>query len=232
MSRNRLFNARTLVLGGLAVAVAAGALKNRRKVAGLIGARSSEPEPYTYTPSEPREERPPAVSNYDTSGPPANTATPVPAPEPVVRENHPDDEEAEEAAAAAEAANIGGPAPEYAASIVGEESDDADRPLEEAGEGVAEGEEQTEADLRDSVELTGDDDTTSAGSALGETPASEKSSAVWRSSAAEDADEQPTVEQAAVETTEPAADAEAGEDDDEGDNGSEWQTWSGRAVDR
>jgi hypothetical protein len=46
----------------------------------------------------------------------------------------------EEEAAAEEAAAIGGPAPDY-------EGDEADRPLEEAGEGVAEGFELAEEDL-------------------------------------------------------------------------------------
>ena len=272
-----MFTARTLVLGGLAAAAAAAALKNRAKVAGLIGARSSEPEPYrppatSATPSAPE----PAVSNYDAPGPPANTATPVPAPEPVVHEGA-IDEAAEEAAAAAEAANIGGPAPEYAPSTLGEDVDEADRPLEEAGEGIAEGQEQAEGDLADNAEPAAgdtieaerqidevieaqDDPTsgevlethdhlhddeagaeaqaeaaplqpetveegapTSGGTAAGTTSAAEKSSAVWRKAGDDDT---PTVEQ-------PALDTEAAPDEKEDDEGgSEWQTWSGRAVDR
>jgi hypothetical protein len=46
----------------------------------------------------------------------------------------------EEQLAAAEASQIGGPAPEY-------EGDEADRPLEEGGEGEAEGFEQAEREL-------------------------------------------------------------------------------------
>ncbi len=46
----------------------------------------------------------------------------------------------EERAAAAQAGAIGGPAPEY-------EGDEAARPLEESGQGVAEGFEQSERDL-------------------------------------------------------------------------------------
>jgi hypothetical protein len=46
----------------------------------------------------------------------------------------------EEEAAAEEAAAIGGPAPDY-------EGDEADRPLEEGGEGVAEGFEEAEEEL-------------------------------------------------------------------------------------
>ncbi|HEV3377660.1 MAG TPA: hypothetical protein VG126_10330 [Thermoleophilaceae bacterium] len=50
----------------------------------------------------------------------------------------------EESAAAAEAGSIGGPKPEY-------EGDEADRPLEEAGEGEAEGFEVAERDLADTA---------------------------------------------------------------------------------
>jgi hypothetical protein len=46
----------------------------------------------------------------------------------------------EENAAAAEASHIGGPGPEY-------EGDEAERPLEEGGEGVAEGFEESEREL-------------------------------------------------------------------------------------
>jgi hypothetical protein len=48
----------------------------------------------------------------------------------------------EEDAAAAESAEIGGPAPDV-------EGDEASRPLEEAGEGVAEGFEQSERELEE-----------------------------------------------------------------------------------
>src|SRR4051794_28042147 len=148
MSRTRIFTARNLVIGGLAAAAAAVALKNRTKVAGLIGARSTEPEP--YRPPAPSTPAPP-ISNYDAPGPPENTATPVPAPEPVIHEGG-IDEAAEEAAAAAEAANIGGEVPAYAPSTLGETVDEEDRPLEEAGEGIAEGQEQAEAELADNAE--------------------------------------------------------------------------------
>jgi hypothetical protein len=50
-----------------------------------------------------------------------------------------------ENAAAAEAAAIGGPAPDY-------EGDEEDRPLEEGGEGVAEGFEESERELIESAE--------------------------------------------------------------------------------
>ncbi|HLM09404.1 MAG TPA: hypothetical protein VK307_06820 [Thermoleophilaceae bacterium] len=57
-------------------------------------------------------------------------------------------EERAEEAAAAEAASIGGPAPDY-------EGDEESRPLEEAGEGVAEGFEESERAL---VEAAGHGD--------------------------------------------------------------------------
>jgi hypothetical protein len=163
----RLLSARTLVLGGLAVAAAAGALKNRGKVAGLLG-RSTGPEPFpppSEAPvgaraAEPGPAPAPPIANADAPGPPANTATHVPAPDPQVHDPAGGiDEAAEEAAAAAEAANIGGPAPEYAGNELGELADEVDRPLEEAGEGVSEGAEQAEADLVDNAEpLAGDPD--------------------------------------------------------------------------
>jgi hypothetical protein len=51
----------------------------------------------------------------------------------------------EEEAARAEAARIGGPGPEY-------EGDEESRPLEEAGEGVAEGFEESERELVESAQ--------------------------------------------------------------------------------
>jgi hypothetical protein len=51
----------------------------------------------------------------------------------------------EEDAAAAEAAAIGGPGPDY-------EGDEADRPVEESGEGVAEGFEDSERELVEAAE--------------------------------------------------------------------------------
>ena len=54
------------------------------------------------------------------------------------------DERREEDLAAAEAADIGGPKPEYAGA-----DDEAHRPLAESGEGEREGFEQAEADLAD-----------------------------------------------------------------------------------
>lgn len=136
------------LIGGLALAGLA--YKNRDKVTGLLGGGTSAPEPYTAPGPAPA---PPAPANVDVAGPPANTATAVPAPEPVVHDPAGGiDELAEEEAAAAEAANIGGPAPGYP-DTEGEDilADPASAPLEEAGGGVSEGEELAEADLVDNA---------------------------------------------------------------------------------
>jgi len=135
---------RKLLFGGLLAALGAGLLLKHDKVRALLPG-STSPDEYTPPPTPP-----PAPSNYDVSGPVSNTATPVPAPDPVVPE--PIDEAAEEAAAAAEAANIGGPTPDYAAADdPAQSAPEEERPLEEAGEGVSEGAEQAEADLTDAA---------------------------------------------------------------------------------
>jgi hypothetical protein len=158
----RLFSARTLILGGLA-AGAAYALRNKQSVKGLLGGGQSTPEPYQPPASAPAGAPavqhdvpmpPPEPANVDVAGPPANTATHVPAPEPRVHEPGGGiDEAAEEAAAAAEAANIGGAPEAYPSeqdpSVA---ASPAERPLEEAGEGYSEGQEVSEADLIDNAE--------------------------------------------------------------------------------
>src|SRR5919108_3688022 len=108
MARRGKFGKAALLMG--AAAVAAGVLLKRDKVAGLLGQGQSEPQQPSWTPAAA-----PAPANYDAPGPPENTATPVPAPEPFVREEDGSiDERAEEAAAGAEAANIGGQVSDYA----------------------------------------------------------------------------------------------------------------------
>lgn len=67
---------RFLLVGGALAAAAAGAYAKRERVRELLPGGSS-PEP-----SSPP--APPAPSNYDAAGPPANTSTPVPAPDAVV----------------------------------------------------------------------------------------------------------------------------------------------------
>jgi len=151
-----------LLLAGTAVLVAgAVALLKRDKVAQVLPSRSGA-EPVADAPP------PPQQSNYDAPGPVANTATPIPvAPDPAVRpgtdagESTPAgeptptrpaiDERAEEEAAAAEAAAIGGSAPEYAAGTLDEPLDEADRAVAEGGGGVAEGQEQAEAELEENA---------------------------------------------------------------------------------
>jgi hypothetical protein len=128
---------RKLLLVGAAV-VAAGIFLKRDKVAGLLPSRT---EPYS-PPS-------PGPSNYDAPGPVANTATPVPAPE--AQEPGAVDEAEEEAAAAAEAANIGGTVSDYAGPTDMPATEE-ERPLAEAGEGEAEGQEQAELDLETAAE--------------------------------------------------------------------------------
>ena len=158
----RLLSARTILFGGLA-AGAAYALRNRQAVKGLIGGGQESPAPYQPPaeatpgqPSAPRDEPmpPPPIANVDAPGPPANTATHVPAPDPVVHDPSGGiDEAAEEAAAAAEAANIGGQPEGYPSEQDPTlPADEAFRPLEEAGEGYAEGQELAEADLIDNAE--------------------------------------------------------------------------------
>ena len=185
--------AKTLLIGGGIAAALAALLFKRESVRALLpGGSSSEPaapEP-AYTP--------PPVSNYDASGPVANTATAVPVPpafeEPAI------DEAAEEAAAAAEAANIGGAVSDYEGPG-GEIASDEELPVAEAGGGEAEGQEQTEAELRDAAE----------GGDEGMSP--------------EQAQIEDAIEQAANpaegETPEPVAPPR---------DSDEWQTWSGRSI--
>ncbi len=142
--RSRRPSGRMLLLGGVAAAAGAAVLLKRDKVAGLLPSRAGEPE----HPSAPT---PPQPSNYDVRGPVANTATPVPAPDPQGEPPATIDEADEEAAAAAEAAAIGGDSSDYAGPELGETADEAQHPLAEAGEGEAEGQEQAEAELADNA---------------------------------------------------------------------------------
>ena len=134
---------KVLLLGGAAIAAGAVAYLKRDRVAGLLPSHGETPAPAPPPP--------PAPSNYDAPGPVANTATPVPAPEPQVQPAGLD-EQAEVDAAAAEAANIGG-APTAYAGPAGERATEEWRPLAEAGEGEAEGQEQTEAELTENAIL-------------------------------------------------------------------------------
>jgi hypothetical protein len=135
---------RKLLFGGLIAGAVAAVVLKRDKVLALLPGKSEA----EYVPPPPA---PPAPSNYDVSGPVSNTATPVPAPDPV--ETPAIDEAAEEAAAAAEAANIGGPAPDYAAAAEPAQlAPEEETPVAEAGEGESEGAEQAEALVEERAE--------------------------------------------------------------------------------
>jgi hypothetical protein len=126
---------RKLLFGGLIAGAVAAVVLKRDKVLALLPGKSEA----EYVPPPPA---PPAPSNYDVSGPVSNTATPVPAPDPV--ETPAIDEAAEVAAAEAEAANIGGPAPDYAAAAEpGQLAPEEEVPVAEAGEGESEGAERS-----------------------------------------------------------------------------------------
>jgi hypothetical protein len=130
---------RKLLFGGLIAGAVAAVVLKRDKVLALLPGGHGEADSVPPPPTPP-----PAPSNYDVSGPVSNTATPVPAPDPV--EAPAIDEAAEEAAAAAEAANIGGPAPDYAAAAEpGQLAPEEEIPVAESGEGESEGAEQAEA---------------------------------------------------------------------------------------
>ena len=185
---------RKLLFGGAIAALGAGLLLKRDKVAALLPGRSED-----FAPAPPP---PPAPSNYDVGGPVANTSTPVPAPDPV--EPPAIDEAAEEAAAAAEAANIGGPAPDYAAAAEpGQLAPEEGRPVAEAGEGESEGQEQAEADLADAT--------------------AEPEAAQQRLDETIEAAADP----ASGETPEPVAPSEERPAEEQS---AEWRTWSGRSV--
>jgi len=132
---------RKLLFGGLIAGAVAAVVLKRDKVLALLPGGHNESE---YVGGRDSYSPPPAPSNYDVSGPVSNTATPVPAPDPV--DQPAIDEAAEEAAAAAEAANIGGPAPDYAAAAEPAQlAPEEEIPVAEAGEGESEGAEQAEA---------------------------------------------------------------------------------------
>ena len=158
-----------------------------------------------------------------TTRPPSRTRSPTPprrprraagrrleetaAPEPI-------DEAAEEQAAAAEAAAIGGSAGnEYAGNELGEPATEAERPLAEAGEGVAEGQEQAEAELEENAG-PGDEGMSATPSVRSRTRS-----------------RRPTTPRSArrPRARDPAAGRHADNDDDD-ISGGDWKTWSGGAV--
>jgi hypothetical protein len=189
--RKRRPGAKALLIGGVAAAAAAAVLLKRDKVAALLPGRGDEPAP-----GEP-DYTPPPVSNYDAPGPVANTATAVPVPP--AHESPTIDEAAEEAGAAAEAGNIGGSVSDYAGPA-GEPASLEEAPVAEAGGGEAEGQEQTELELRDAAEDR----------EPGLSP------------------EQAQIDEALDQTSNPLA-SEQVEPSKPADD-SEWRTWSGRTA--
>jgi hypothetical protein len=210
---------KVLLLGGAAVAAGAVAYLKRDRVAGLLPSR---------TETAPTAPPPPAPSNYDAPGPVANTATPVPAPEPQVQPAGLD-EQAEVDAAAAEAANIGGGPTEYAGPA-GERASEEWRPLAEAGEGEAEGQEQTEAELTENAILR-DAGTTGAEQQL-EEAIDEQHNPLAGETAEPLVSEEPA--EPAAPTPPPADQVEEQPAPDQPtppkDEDTGWKTWSGRSV--
>jgi hypothetical protein len=220
--RSRRPSGKLLLLGGAVAAAGAAALLKREKVAGLLPSRSGEPER--------AEPAPPQPSNYDAPGPVANTATPVPAPDP--QDPPAIDEAAEEAAAAAEARAIGGTTSDYAGVEPGEPADEAHRPLAEAGEGESEGEEQAEAELAANAEFR-DDAPSDAERQIEDTieEASQPTSGETPEPLVSEAQE-PGERQETFLPPEPPAEGEgAREGEGRGpDDSDDWRTWSGRSV--
>jgi hypothetical protein len=211
--RSRRPSGKLLLFGGAVAAAGAVALLKRDKIAGLLPMRSGEPEPVAPMPPQP--------SNYDVAGPVANTATPIPAPDPHGEPPATIDEAAEEGAAAAEARAIGGETPEYAGRELGETADEEQRPLAEAGEGEAEGQEQADAELADNASYrdAGMSDTERQIEDAIEQADQPQAGETPEPLASEEPAEKPE-EQAAAEPEKPGEDG--GSDD--------WRTWSGRSV--
>jgi len=208
-SHSRRPSGKALLLGGAVVGAAAGLLYKRDKVAGLLPSRTETYEPHR-----------PGPSNYDAPGPVANTATPVPAPEPhTTTEGGSIDEAAEEAAAAAEARNIGGTVSDYVGPSH-EHATEAERPLAEAGEGESEGQEQAELGLEEAAQPT----------APGISDAERQIDEAIDQAANPFAGERVEPVQPGEEGEPAPESAEQPDAPKEEDGGNDWRTWSGRSV--
>jgi hypothetical protein len=215
-----------LAICGAVAAAGVAALLKRDKVAALLPSRSGGEAPSAPVP-------PPQQSNYDAPGPVANTATPVPAPDPQEKPAPAIDEAAEEAAAAAEAAAIGGTVEDYVGPD-GEPADEAHRPLAEAGEGESEGEEQAEADLEENAEFR-DDAPSDAERQIEDAieAADQPQTGETLETVAEGQGTflppQPPTDQTAPDVAgdEPTTSDKPADGDDDADD---WRTWSGRSV--
>jgi len=228
-SHSRRPGGKALLLGGAAVAAAAGLLYKRDKVAGLLPSRTGP-----YEPPAPHQ---PGPSNYDAPGPVANTATPVPAPDAqITNEGGSIDEAAEEAAAAAEAANIGGTVSDYAGPSGDVYATEAERPLAEAGQGVSEGQEQAELGLEEAAQPTapGMSDTERQIEEAIDQAANPLSGE--RLEPVKPVEDPPAEAEQEARTDDwappaaPAAPADEGSEESKEDEGNDWRTWSGRSV--
>jgi hypothetical protein len=242
---------RFLLVGGALAAVAAGAYVKRERMRELLPGGSSAPEPYSPP-------APPQPSNYDAPGPPANTATPIAAPDPVVTPDPArsdpveeqaipaDDPQAVEAAVDAAAADAradgirAGDDPSR--QDVPEPIDEAAEERAAAAEAAAIGGRPHEYAGSEPDEPISEAERPLAESGEGESEGLEQAEAELEENASvgdgmSDAERQidDTIEAAGNpaigETPEgptPTGDPEADEDDDV--SGGDWQTWSGGAV--
>jgi len=205
------------VLAVAAVGAGVVLVRKRGKVAAMLPGRSSAPA--APAPPPPAQTTPP-ISNYDAAGPVENTSTPVPTPPPF--QPPAIDEAAEEAAAAAEAANIGGAVSDYAGPEPGEVAAERERPLMEAGEGEAEGQEQAEAELAAAAEPT------APGMSPEEHQIEEAIEAAGNPIAPEQVE--PLTSETEPGDAEQRAHEPGGAEQAAEDEGAEWRTWSGRSV--
>ena len=124
--------AKPLLIGGAAAGVGAAAYFGRHKAGALLPSRGGGE-------AAPAPTAPPQPSNYDAPGPPANTATPIPAPDPQGEPPAQVDPAAEEAAAAAEAGAIGGEPSDYSGPAPDEPAGESFRPAGRGGRGRVRG---------------------------------------------------------------------------------------------
>jgi len=221
--------AKPLLIGGAAAGVGAAAYFGRHKAAALLPSRGRDE-------AAPAPTAPPQPSNYDAPGPPANTATPIPAPDPQGEPPAKVDPAAEEAAAAAEAGAIGGEPSDYSGPAPDEPAGESFRPLAEAGEGESEGAEQAEADLAENA--TDPDLATPVDETAPDVPGggiSGRPRAGLTDDATETETETPGVPATGGTgpeegTAAPAADTPATPPTKDDDDGAEYRTWSGDAV--
>jgi hypothetical protein len=242
-SRRRGPSGKTLLIGGAAAVAVGAALWKRDKARALLPGGSSPTEPWSPP-------APPQPSNYDAPGPPANTATPIPAPDPVVQPDPARSDPIDEPAVRGEELGEKSPPLDDPLGVGPTPADhDAAEPIDEvaeeraaAAEAAAIGGQPTEY-----AGTAADEPTTEAERPLAEAgegvsegqeqaEAELEENATVRDAGRSDAEAQleDAIESAGDphrgETVEPATppkDAAAGDEDD---GGGDWQTWSGGAV--